>query len=174
VSYFNFIQRVEHHYLHDTMRGRTFDDMVNDGFLSKMISNAYARYLLIDVDMRSVVGNMPDRSPGNIHRIFESWQVVTDESVALEQCKERITNEFLAFGIAEMHWESTDLILDAIGLPRIPHNRPHPMPHHIADLSKSTIDKLVELNRVDLQLYYYAKELFMERLRENERQGKST
>lgn len=83
----------------------------------------------------------------------------------LELAKERLQNDYICFGLVERYSESIELIAKTLGWKKIPSmerrntgtNRPSGYAPKLLELGRKT-------NALDYELYYFAEQLFCERL----------
>jgi len=84
----------------------------------------------------------------------------------LELAKRRLRDEFLFFGLTERYKDSLTLLSYTLGWPMIDEIKElnkTPRPITRQEISPELVDQILEINRLDQQLYDYAQELFEER-----------
>ena len=84
----------------------------------------------------------------------------------LEQAKANLTQHFPAFGIMEQFDLSLLIIQRNLGWRDVRYTRENNAPSHAAPLSQKTMEKLAQINALDIELYAFAKDLFLERVRQ--------
>jgi hypothetical protein len=102
----------------------------------------------------SFISGVPFSSMGN-H--FGAWSCV------LSRAKYNIKNNYLAFGLQERFKESAQLFASKLGVEVKPLDKRYKSVSSRPtkeDLSKQMISRLKELNRVDIELYRFAKRRF--------------
>ena len=124
----------------------------------------YAQELSLEDFLDLRIRNRYDWSDYQTHILTDDmrWDVAPD----LELAKRRLRDDFIWVGLTERFDELLDLLSYTFCWPlgndhnkvNVTQNRPQEK-----DISQKVIDKIVEINQLDIELYRYAIELFEER-----------
>ncbi len=152
ISYYYFIRRTSHHYLHDFIRSEELD--------LKAFVESKAHVMIDNAQTRIISGVWHGPKFGEC----------THET--LEMAKRNLREDFAVVGLTERFDETLFLLKKAFGWRNIFYirqnvtaNRPRR-----SELSPATLDAIVKTNQLDIDLYRYATSLFEEQIR---RQGPS-
>jgi len=136
------------------VQAMSLDDYVNDPFFQNDFQNLQTRMLglLIDRPIKQLRDTRPlDRDE--------------DRNYSLELAKERL-RRFAYFGLQEYFRESLELFAFQFNCPPFPKIPEANVSPEQESISPQSIQKLQELNRLDVELYAFAKTLFDLRYRE--------
>lgn len=146
LSVYQYLPRKEDHEQFDQLRELSFQQYISaDPFTRRFIDN---------VQSGMISGTPLPHSPSDF----------VEPDVALS--KERLKEDFVVVGLTERYQESLDLLAYAFRWPKITEyelKNVAPDPLTRADVGEEAIQKIVELNRFDMELYEFGVELFKER-----------
>jgi glycosyltransferase involved in cell wall biosynthesis len=146
VSLYNYLRRV-YHPEHELVRKMSLED-----FLDYEQGNFVAR----NYSARMIAGYTYGASMGQC-----------DDPEILELAKQKLAHEFGFFGIAERYSESLRLLEHTFGWEPAPIvDRRNVAPKTPGELSQEVLGKIESANRLSLELYRWAGELFNERYKE--------
>ena len=146
LSVYQYIRRKQDH--------EQFEQLQELNFQQYVAADPFTRRFIDNVQTRMISGTPIPRSPNDF----------VEPDVALS--KERLKEDFVVVGLTEKYQESLDLLAYAFHWPRIAQYEPKnvaPNPLTRADVGEEVIQKIIDLNRFDMELYEFGVELFEER-----------
>lgn len=96
----------------------------------------------------------------------DSLENVADPEASLAKAKRNLVNNFFFFGLQEYFMESLLMLSDCARLANILHQKHNSLNRNKIDIAISDEEKQIaaECNDLDIRLYEYAKEIFLERI----------
>jgi hypothetical protein len=159
ISYYNFIQRVEFHYMHWYAKELSLMEFARDDYTQPLISNAQARYILCDWPLENI--KQSTSSDAELVRTFESYPLPPDDE-ALGESKSRL-EEFIFVGISELFYLDVARlwkVMDWPGEINLPETHKSHSRVEIDGISPDVVDYLESINQVDRKLYEYIEQGF--------------
>lgn len=150
ISHYYYVLRIPNHYLHNelTSKKMSLSDYVSSG-ISPELMNAQTRLISGVEKVDSVTGNEP---------------VSAD---VLEIAKRNLRDCFAAFGLSEMFDESLVLFKGLLGWRNIFYAKQNVTRNRSSkqEIPRKTIKIIENYNKLDLELYKFAKQTFQELIR---------
>jgi len=151
------IQRSENYHYYEQVGQMTFEDFIEHPFFGEQISNLETRMLGLLIDHP-------------IHQLKEVMPIneAEDRFFSLELAKERL-EQFTFIGIQEKFQESLDIFSYQFGTRPIknpPELNISSNKIQLTTLSEQVIEKLGQLNKLDVELYEFGQMLFTKRYSE--------
>lgn len=141
ISHYHYVLRTPHHYLHQYLiDGMSLSEYVKSG-ISPELNNGQTK----------IVAGIPwhDRP----------WEDVYTPPDMLQTAIENIRNHFIVIGLSERFDDSVLLMKKKLGWKNIFYQKQHVgRRKHQTEISESTLDIIKEKNKLDLELYCFAKE----------------
>jgi Sulfotransferase family len=148
------IQQSENYHYYEKVHQMTFEDFVEHRFFRTEVSNLQTRMLGLFIDRP-------------IHQLKDVMPIdkAEDRFFSVELAKERL-EQFTFFGLQEKFQESLDIFSYQFGIDPVvdpPTINTSSAQRQLSTVPQQIREKLLQLNKLDIELYEFAQKLFKER-----------
>jgi hypothetical protein len=164
ISHYEHIRRGTRHYLHHKFMTEniTLADFINNPEINPLITNFQTRNIAFDLDIKSIIRSLSfsQLQDLTLQSIVELSPITISQSDLIEIAKERLSH-FAFVGLVERLEECLPLLSYTFRWRPIASRHLNVTPNRIRreEIPQPLIERIIELNQLDIELYQYAEQL---------------